>query len=121
MDELDYSKDDFADIIAKDDRYHPRAYTLLVDVVAFLTEQKKAHVSGGEVLEEFRDRALDLFGPLTYRVLEEWGVKRCEDVGEMMFNLTESRRIAKSEDDTPEDFTGGYDFGEAFLGPFAVN
>ena len=43
-----------------------------------------------------------------------------EDVGEMMFNLTESGRIAKDEDDTPESFAGGYDFKEAFLGPYEV-
>ena len=36
----------------------------------------------------------------------------------MMFNLTESGRIRKDEDDTPESFSGGYDFKEAFLGPY---
>lgn len=70
---------------------------------------------------------LDLFSqiarrvtPLTYTVLTEWGVGSCEDIGEMMFNLTEGHRVRKDEDDTPESFLGGYDFKETFLGPYAV-
>jgi len=53
-------------------------------------------------------------------VLTAWGVKGCADIGEMMSNLTESRRVGRDEGDSPESFQGGYDFKEAFLGPFAV-
>ena len=38
----------------------------------------------------------------------------------MMFNLTESGRIHKDENDTPESFANGYDFKETFLGPYQV-
>ena len=38
----------------------------------------------------------------------------------MMFNLTESGRIQKDENDTPESFANGYDFKETFLGPYQV-
>ena len=48
------------------------------------------------------------------------GVTCTEDVGEMMFNLTESGRIHKDENDTPESFAGGYDFKETFLDPYQV-
>jgi uncharacterized repeat protein (TIGR04138 family) len=36
----------------------------------------------------------------------------------MMFNLVEFRRVRKDEDDRQEDFCGGYDFREVFLGPY---
>lgn len=117
MDEIDFSSDSFADITAKDARFAPRAYALLVDVVRYLGENG-AHMTGEDVLDEFRERALDQYGPMAYTVLTEWGVKRCEDVGEMMFNLVESRRIGRDEGDTPEAFADGYDFREAFLGPY---
>ena len=38
--------------------------------------------------------------------------------GEMMINLTESRRVRRGEEDSLESFSGGYDFKEAFLGPY---
>ncbi len=119
MEEIDFESDSFEDVVAKDPRYAPRAYALLMDVVHYLGEDGK-HMTGADILEEFKERALDQYGPLTYTVLTEWGVRRCEDVGEMMFNLTEGRRVRKDDDDTPESFVGGYDFKETFLGPYAV-
>ncbi len=119
MEEIDFESDSFADIVAKDGRYAPRAYALLMDVIHYLDEGEK-HMTGYDILEEFKERALDQYGPLTYTVLTEWGVKSCEDIGEMMFNLTEGRRVRKDDEDTPEAFVGGYDFKEAFLGPYAI-
>ncbi len=118
MEEIDFERDCFADILAKDNRYHARAYALLMEVVHVLGEGGKKHISGADILEEFRETALDQYGPLTFTVLREWGIHTCEDVGEMMFNLADSRRVHKDEDDTPEAFIGGYDFKEAFLGPY---
>ena len=121
MEEIDFDADSFADIIAKDNRYNPRAYVLLMDVIRFLGgENGDKHMTGEDILDEFRELTLDQFGPLSYRVLAEWGVKSTEDVGEMMFNLAESHRIGRDEGDSAESFAGGYNFKEAFLGPYAV-
>ena len=117
MQEIDFDSDSFADIVAKDSRYAARAYALLTSVIHVLSEGGK-HISGEEILEEFRETALDQYGPLAYTVLTEWGVKRCEDIGEMMFNLVDSGRVHRDENDSAESFVGGYDFKEAFLGPF---
>jgi uncharacterized repeat protein (TIGR04138 family) len=119
IDEIDFDADMFEDIMAKDDRYSPRAYSLLMDVVRGLCGDGK-HVTGEAIVEEFRETVLDQYGPLSYTVLLEWGVTRCEDIGEMMFNLVDSGRFAKDETDTAESFAGGYDFKESFLGPFEV-
>ena len=117
MEEIDFEADTFEDIVAKDDRYDGRAYALLMDVVHYLTKDG-AHANAEDIMDEFRETALDQFGPLAYRVLTEWGVKSCEDLGEMMFNLAEFHRVKRDENDTLEGFVGGYDFEEAFLGPF---
>ncbi len=125
MEEIDFESDSFEDIVAKDGRYHPRAYALLADVIAFLggegTKKRNRHFDSAAVMAEFRDRALDQYGPLAYTVLTEWGVTRCEDIGEMMFNLVDSGRVKKDDGDTPESFIGGYDFKEAFLGPYGTD
>jgi len=118
MDEIDFSSDGFSDIVAKDGRFHPRAYALLMDVVNYLSGEDGRHVSGEDVLDDFRDRVLDQYGPLSYTVLTEWGVTCTEDIGEMMFNLVEGRRIGKGDGDSADAFAGGYDFKEAFLEPY---
>ena len=117
MEEIDFESDTFDDICAKDDRYSGRAYALLMDVVHYLGKEG-GHMGAEDIMDEFRETALDQFGPLAYRVLTEWGVKSCEDLGEMMFNLAEFHRVKRDENDTLEGFVGGYDFEEAFLGPF---
>jgi len=117
MEEIDFEADSFADIVAKDSRYDARAYALLMDCVHFLCRDGK-HISGADILDEFKERALDQYGPMTYTVLTEWGLHCTEDIGEMMFNLTEASRVNKDENDTPESFVGGYDFTEVFFNPY---
>ena len=119
MEEIDFESDSFADVVSKDSRYHPRAYALLMDCIRYLGEEGK-HMSASDILDEFRNRALDQYGPMTYMVLTEWGLACCEDIGEMMLNLAEFHRVKKDEDDTPESFVGGYDFREAFQDPYAA-
>lgn len=117
----DYENDTFEDIISKDPRYDARAYTMLLDVLDNLFDQHqdgKTNVTATEIMDDFRDAVLDDFGPLSYTVLQEWGLTRCEDIGEMMFNLCDSGRVQRSEEDTKECFNDGYDFRETFLMPY---
>lgn len=120
MEEIDFTSDSFDDVVAKDPRYNARAYALLMDVVHYLSDEEGRHASGEDIMDEFKERALDQYGPLTYDVLTEWGVTCTEDIGEMMFNLTEANRVMKDENDTPECFVGGYDFKETFLDPYQI-
>ena len=76
------------------------------------------HVSGQELLEGIRKHALEQFGPMAVTVLEDWGIRRCEDFGEIVFLMVENSVLAKTEKDSREDFKGGYDFFEAFRKPF---
>ena len=79
---------------------------------------KVRHVSGQQLLAGIREFALDQFGPMTFTVLEEWGLRRCEDFGEIVFNMVENNLLAKTKNDTRDDFKGGYDFEQAFRAPF---
>ena len=117
MEELDFESDSFADIVGKDSRYNARAYAFLMDCVHYLGKEG-GHMSSADVMDEFKERALDQYGPMAYTVLSEWGLSSTEDIGEMMFNLVEFRRVRKEDDDRQEDFRGGYDFKETFLGPY---
>ena len=76
------------------------------------------HVTGQELLHGIRTYALQQFGPMVPTVFEEWGITRCEDFGEIVFNMVEIGLLAKTEKDSREDFKNGYNFDEAFRKPF---
>lgn len=118
--EIAYETDDFSDILKKDDRFDPRAYDFVLAVIHEASVAAKGHVTGMELLDYFRDLALDAYGPLAYTVLNDWGVRCCEDVGAIVFNLYDSGRIRKTETDSPDDFVGGFNFKREFLDPYAV-
>ena len=52
-------------------------------------------------------------------VFDSWGIRSCEDVGHMVFNLIGAGVFGKTEQDSIEDFKNVYDFEEAFVKPFA--
>lgn len=116
--------DPLAPLLEKDPRYNREAYLFLREALEFTQRQVKResdatrHVSGRELLDGIREFALKQYGPMTLLVLEEWGVRRCEDFGEIVFNMVEHNILAKTEKDSREDFQGGYDFADAFRKPF---
>jgi uncharacterized repeat protein (TIGR04138 family) len=114
------------DKIFKDDsRYHAEAYVFLREALeATLKRRKKArketssHVGAAELLEGFRIHSLQEFGPMAIAVLEYWGVRSSEDIGNMVFNLVRVGIFGKTDEDTLESFREGYDFADAFVLPF---
>jgi len=110
---------------AKDARYQRDAYLFVREALDHtqktIGKQSRGeirHVSGQELLEGIRDYALSEFGPMAMLVLEEWGIRSCEDFGEIVFNMVETGILAKTEKDSREDFRGGYKFFDAFRKPF---
>jgi len=111
--------------VARDPRYAPEGYVFLREALDYTIKHvrksgKKAgqHVRGPELLDGFRQLALDHFGPLARVVLEEWGVRATEDVGHMVFNLVAVGAFGRTKEDNIDDFRGCYDFEEAFDAPF---
>ena len=118
-----------ADVLARiceaDPRYHEQAYHFIREALDFTikllqrpTEGPGRHIRGSELLDGIRQFALQEYGPMARRVLNSWGVHRCEDFGELVFHLVEHGVLGKTDEDKKEDFAGGYDFDEAFLKPY---
>jgi uncharacterized repeat protein (TIGR04138 family) len=112
-------------ILAKDARYHRDAYSFMREALdhtqkTIVKENRGElrHVSGQELLAGVREYALMQFGPMTITVLEEWGVRNCQDFGEIVFNMVEIGLLAKTEKDSRDDFRDGYAFDDAFRKPF---
>ncbi len=112
-------------IVDTDPRYSREAYAFLRDALDYTTKQQKKvkgapirHVAGPELLEGVRQYALKEFGPMVVTVLSYWGIRCCEDIGHMVFNLIGAGIFGKTEEDSIEDFKSVYDFGGAFVQPF---
>ena len=128
MQDLEFSE--IVGLICKEDtRFDRKAYTFVRQALDHTVKElkrkspertgKSQHVSGAELLQGIRIYALDQFGPLTKTVLNTWGIRRCTDFGDIVFNLIEYNVFSKTENDRREDFSDLYDFEEAFVKPFA--
>jgi uncharacterized repeat protein (TIGR04138 family) len=119
-------------IVETDSRYDREAYVFLRQALDFChrTEAKAGkrirvtektgenHVSVARLLDGIREYALQEYGPMAMMVLNSWGVKSCEDFGEIVFKMVEHRLLSVTEQDTREEFRKGFDFFAAFRAPF---
>jgi uncharacterized repeat protein (TIGR04138 family) len=117
--------DVLAAVLAKDRRYGRDAYEFVREALDYTqraisksSHGSLRHISGQELLAGIRAYALEQYGPMALTLLNEWGVQRCEDFGEIVFNLVEHGLFSKTESDRRADFQGVYDFTEAFRKPF---
>jgi uncharacterized repeat protein (TIGR04138 family) len=122
-------------VLTKDKRYQREGYQFVRDALEHTRrmverenkDQPKAerrgakeeqHVSGQQLLAGARDLALESFGPMAMMVLEEWGIRTCQDIGEIVFIMVEHKLLKKTDKDSRADFANGYDFFETFRKPF---
>ncbi len=121
--------------MSKDKRYQREAYQFVRDALEHTRrmverenkEQPKVerravkeeqHVTGQQLLAGARDLALESFGPMAMMVLEECGIRKCQDIGEIVFTMVEHKLLKKTDKDSRADFVDGYDFFETFRKPF---
>ena len=116
-------------ILKKDRRYHRDAYLFVREALDHTQKivgrasregarQAIRHVSGEELLDGIRTYALEQFGPMALTVFNEWGVRCCEDFGEIVFNMVENNLLTKTKQDSRDSFKSRYDFDEVFRQPF---
>jgi uncharacterized repeat protein (TIGR04138 family) len=112
-------------ILHQDSRFDREAYLFLRDALDHTVKLRKKtkegldhHVTGQQLLEGVRLYALKQFGPMVLTVFSYWGVRRGEDFGEMVYHFIGEGIFGKTENDSIDDFKGGYDFQEAFVAPY---
>lgn len=120
------------EIARADGRYRPEAFFLVTEAIGRTVEWLKTgaiaqldspesrgdcfHVSGRELLVGLRRLARERWGCMARIVLSQWGVRRTEDVGEIVFIMVEDEELdwRKRDADTRADFADGFDFAAAF-------
>jgi uncharacterized repeat protein (TIGR04138 family) len=112
-------------IVKSDPRYDRGSYSFVREGLDYTLKLNKRngqpaarHVTGQELLEGLRRYALEQFGPMAKTVLEYWGIEKCVDFGEIVFNMVKEGILGKTEQDNLDDFKDGYDFDEAFVKPY---
>lgn len=112
-------------ILKRDRRFDPHAYFFLKDALDFTLKRisetnsgQARHVTGPELLAGYRDYALEQFGPMASTLMNEWSVRKCQDVGDMVFHLIEEQVFGKQDSDKKEDFSEVFDFEQSLVTPF---
>jgi len=97
-------------------RFHESAYLFVLAALHHVIHElpEPRHISGRELATGVRDLAILRFGPMARTVLEYWGMRVTEDVGDIVFGLVECGILIKQDEDTLADFSDVYDFDEAF-------
>lgn len=104
-------------IVREDGRFALGAYEFVRDAVTFASHVVYAtgdHVSGPQLLEALRRLARDRYGALAGDVFRTWGIRTTDDVGEIVFQLVDSKILSCTENDRVEDFHAVFDLEDAF-------
>jgi uncharacterized repeat protein (TIGR04138 family) len=119
MPDLDFNE--IVSLICKEDaRFDRKAYGFIREGLDYAVKDLKKreaersrqslHVSGVELLVGIRAFALEQYGPLAITVLNSWGITRCMDFGDLVFNLIDYNVFSRTEADRREDFSELYTF-----------
>lgn len=114
------SKDPLAELARRHGRYPRAAYEFVLAglgrTVDALPEHR--HITGQELLRGLSEYVRESFGPLALDVLHDWNIRECMDFGRIVFHLVEAGHLSKTEQDSIDDFSGGYDFAREFGGNY---
>jgi len=97
-------------------RYDVEAYRFVFEALDYLLKKmgQRRHVSGAELSHAIRELAIERFGFMAQSVLNQWGVHKTRDFGEIVFQLVQASLMSKTDEDKVSDFDDIYDFRQAF-------
>lgn len=115
---------DWTEVLTSAGPYPIEAYDFVRDGLSFTSQQLQddddrlprddRHISGQELCLGLRDFAIDRYGLLALSVLNNWNITRTEDFGRIVYAMIDAGLMTRTDDDSPEDFRGVYNFSEAF-------
>jgi uncharacterized repeat protein (TIGR04138 family) len=77
-------------------------------------DKMNRHVTGKQLCWAIRETALKRWGLMARGVLARWGVRRTDDIGEIIFALVDNEWLQKQPGDNIEDFHQVFSFDNAF-------
>jgi uncharacterized repeat protein (TIGR04138 family) len=100
----------------REPRFHERAFLFVLSALEFCQSRlpERRHITGAELARACRDLALDRYGVMARLVLEHWGIRQTDDIGDIVFALVDLGLLISQTTDTRDDFAAVYDFDQAF-------
>ena len=116
MSELAFRDGIMDQIRLREPRFHERAFLFVLSALEFSQTRlaERRHITGAELARACRDLALERYGVLARLVLEHWGIRQTEDIGDIVFALVDLGLLISQTNDTRDDFAGVFDFDQAF-------
>lgn len=123
---------EITEIVRRDGRYSYEAYEFMFEALAHTQQMvgrvpiggeapgEAHHVSGKEILEGAVDLAREEFGFMARTVFRQWGLRRTDDLGELVFNLIEAGLLSKTDTDSRADFHAVFDLDRALGEGYAI-
>ena len=114
---------DWTEVLTNAGPYPIEAYDFVRDGLSYTVQHLKdqdrlsdpdRHITGQELCLGLRDFAIDRYGLLAQSVLQTWNISRTEDFGRIVYAMIDAGLMTRTDDDSPEDFLGVYNFSEAF-------
>lgn len=124
---------EITEIVRRDRRYAYEAYEFVFEALGHTQKLvgrvptigeplgNEHHVSGPEILKGAVDLARDEFGFMARTVFAQWGIRRTDDLGEIVFNLIESGLLSKTDTDSRTDFQDLFNLDRALVDGFAIS
>ena len=117
MSDVQLAQDVLDRLQAANPRFDRRGYLLVLSALHEVVGRLDAprHISGEELSWGVRELAIERFGLLAMTVLDSWGIRSTDHIGEIVFDLVEGGILVKQEGDRKEDFQDLFDFEEQFV------
>ncbi len=96
-------------IIKQHPQYHTEAYFYMHRAMErasshFSSNGQRRHLSAEELYLACCTQALEEYGPLAIKVLENWGIHSAQDMGQIVYKLIEVGIFSSQPEDRLEDF-----------------
>ena len=110
------------DIHERETAFSKQAYFFIHKTWNFIFEEKNSKFQNEDIpteefLKGFKILALKEFGPMTFAVMQKWGIRSCEDIGRIILLLADEGQFLKTSVNL-ERFEQGFSFQEAFVLPY---
>ncbi len=129
------------ELVRRDPRYPPEAYEFVFEALAYASKRlgrvrandpltpsplagesgEEEHVSVAEFFEGLRELALRDFGMMAPTVFSQWGVRRTDDFGEIVFNLIGAGLLDPTTADDRGAFHDHFDLGDGLVSGYEID
>ncbi len=105
-----------SEIAENDGRFSKEGFLFILAALEYtiLKLPERRHLTGEEFSIGVAKYAREQYGYLAKTVLNNWGITRTIDYGEIVYLLIDFGLMSKTEEDKKEDFGDIYDFNDEF-------